>query len=123
MRTILIGAAIAATALSGCISSTTVHRAETPPPATVVYEQPAPVVVYQSPQTVAYQQQQPVYRAPVVYSAPAGTVAVNYTGPSGFQLAWQKADSYCVGHYGNTAVQLVSDDRIAGRATFACQRL
>ena len=139
MRTTIIALAVAAAALSGCtFKSTTVERGATP--AHVAVEPapaPAPVVVYQTPPPVVYQAPQPVYQAPqpvyqappVVYQTeapvapPAGSVAVNYTGPNGYQLAWQKADSYCVAHYGNGRVELLSNDESTGRATFGCYRL
>jgi len=55
MRTIMIAAAVAASALRGCtFKSTTVRQAETPPP--VVYEAPAPTVVYQSPTPIVVYQ-------------------------------------------------------------------
>ena len=117
MRTIyLLG--VAAAVLGGCtVKETTVRQVAAPP--TVVYETPAPTVVYQSPPTVVYQQQEPI-----MYSAPSTqSVSVTYTGLSGFQLAWQKADTYCDAHYGNTRVRLVSDDRTSGRAVFACDTL
>ena len=62
-----------------------------------------------------YQQQ-----SPVVYSAPTQSVSVTYRGPNGFELAEQKADSYCNDHYFRSNARLVNDDRIAGRATFQC---
>jgi hypothetical protein len=105
MRSI-IALTIAAAVLTGCtFKSTTVRRAEAPPPATVVYE---------APPTVAYQQ------PAVVYAEPTRSVAVNYTGVNGFELAARKADAYCDEHYGYSDARLLSDDRIAGRATFAC---
>jgi hypothetical protein len=132
VRTSIIALAVAAAALSGCtFRSTTVERGATP--AHVAVEPapaPAPVVVYQTPPPVVYQAPQPVYQSPpVVYQTqapvaqPAGSVAVNYTGPNGYQLAWQKADSYCVAHYGNGRVELLANDESTGRATFGCYRL
>ena len=117
MKCIIVLGATAAI-LGGCsFRETTIRQAEAPPP--VVYETPAPTVVYQSPPAAVYPQQQPV-----IYSAPSTqSVSVTYNGPNGFQLAWQKADTYCDAHYGNTRVRLVSDDRTAGRATFACDQL
>jgi alkanesulfonate monooxygenase SsuD/methylene tetrahydromethanopterin reductase-like flavin-dependent oxidoreductase (luciferase family) len=50
-------------------------------------------------------------------------VSVTYSGPNGYRLAWQKADSYCVAHYGNTRVELLANDEAAGRATFGCNRI
>jgi|SRR5215470_5998142 len=103
MRSTIIVAVAASAAVAGCtFKSTTVRRAETPP--TVVYQAP-PIVVYQQ---------------PPVYNAPNQTVAVNYRGPNGFELAVQKADAYCDEHYGNSDVRLISDDPRARRATFAC---
>ena len=118
MRSIIIVAIAASAAVAGCtFKSTTVRQGEAPP---VVYEAPAPIVVYQSPPpTVVYQQQQPV-----MYSAPSTqSVSVTYKGPNGYQLAWGKATTYCDVHYGNSRVRLVSDDQVAGRATFACDQL
>jgi hypothetical protein len=106
--------AIAAVTVAGCTFKSTTVRREAPPPATVVYAQPAPTVVYQSPPTVVYQQ------PPVVHSAPSQTVAVNYRGTNGFEVAAQKADAYCEERYGSTGVRLITDNRSAGRATFAC---
>jgi len=115
MKTIIV-LGVAAAVLGACtFESTTVRRAEAP----VVYETPAPTVVYQAPPPTVVYQQQPL----VAYSAPAGSVSVTYSGPGGFQLAMQKADAYCDEHYGNSRVRLISDDRIAGRATFACDQL
>src|SRR5262245_13945372 len=115
----IIALGVAAVALGACtFRSTTVRPAEAPPPATVVYPAPPPSVVYQSPPTVVYQQQ-----PTTAYGGRTYNVAVNYTGPNGFELATQKADAYCDEHYGNSRVRLVSDDRIAGRATFACEQL
>ena len=89
--------------MAGCtFKSTTVRRAESPP-----------TVVYEAPPTVVYQQQP-------VYNVPNQTVAVNYRGPNGFELAAQKADAYCDERYGSSDVRLITDDRRAGRATFAC---
>src|SRR5262249_32772419 len=95
----------------------------TPAPApTVVYQSPPPAVVYpqqQYPQQQYLQQQQRV-----TYSPPSNHgIAVTYRGPNGFQLAWQKATTYCTAHYGNTRVRLISDDRTAGRVLFACDQL
>ena len=114
MKTILVLGAAAAV-LGGCtIKETEVRQAAAPP--RVVYT-PAPTVVYQSPPTVVEQQ-------PVIYSAPSPqSVAVTYQGMNGIQLAWQKADNYCRSQYGNSRVRLVSDDRTAGRAVFACDTL
>lgn len=124
MRTSIIALAIAASALSGCtFKSTTVERAQTPAHAVV---EPAPVVVYQAPPAVVYQAQPTVvYQAPApsVSAPPASTVAVTYTGPNGYQLAWQKANSYCVAHYGNSRVELLANDQSAGRARFGCHRI
>jgi len=126
MRTSVILLAVAASALSGCtFNSTTVERAQTPAHARV-QPAPAPVVVYQAPAPVVYQAQPTVvYQAqtPAVSAPPAGTVAVNYTGANGYQLAWQKANAYCVANYGNTRVELLGNDQAAGRATFGCHRL
>lgn len=106
MRTAVVILAIATAALAGCtFKSTTYKQAATPPP--VVYQAP-PTVVYQAP-------------TPTVYQAPAArSVAVNYTGEGGFQLAAQKAADWCDDHYGASDVQLVRNDQNAGRATFAC---
>jgi hypothetical protein len=134
VRTSIIALAIAASVLSGCtFKSTTVERAQTPAH-TVVEPAPAPVLAYQAPPAVVYQAPPAVvYQAPptVVYQAPpptvsappAGTVAVKYSGSNGYRLAWQKADSYCVAHYGNARVELLANDETAGRATFGCHRL
>jgi hypothetical protein len=111
MRTLIV--ILATAALAGCtFKSTTVRQAETPP--RVVYAQPAPTVVYQPAPTVVYQQ------PATVYAAPTKSVAVNYAGLNGFELAAQKADAYCNDHYGSNGVRLIADDRSAGRATFAC---
>jgi len=134
VRTTIIALAVAASALGGCtFKSTTVERGATPahvavepaPAPVVVYQTPppvvyqaAPAVVYQAPPTVVYQAQAPTLSAP-----PVGTVSVTYTGASGYQLAWQKADSYCVAHYGNTRVELIANDEAAGRATFGCNQI
>jgi hypothetical protein len=122
MRSIIIVAVGASAALAGCtFKSTTVRRAETPPPAAVVYAQPAPTVVYQTPPTVVYQTPPTVvYQQQPVYNVPNQTVAVTYSGLNGFELAAQKADAYCDEHYGRSGVRLIRDDRSAGRATFAC---
>ena len=109
MRTMIV-LGVAAVGLAGCFSSTTVERR----PAAVVYAQPVPTVVYQAPPTVVYQQP-----PTTVYSAPNQTIAVTYTGAGGFQLAEQKAESYC-DDYGYSEARLMSDNRSAGRATFAC---
>jgi hypothetical protein len=114
MRTFI--AILTMAALAGCtFKSTTVKQAETPPPR-VVYTQPASTVVYQAPPAVVYQE--PVT---VPYNTPATqSVSVTYTGVNGFQLAAQKADAYCDSHYGNSDARLITDDRSAGRAVFAC---
>lgn len=127
MRTSIIALAVVASALGGCtFKSTTVERAQTPAH-TVVEPAPAPVVVYQAPAPVVYQAQPTVVyqaQAPAVPAEPpAGSVSVTYTGVNGYQLAWQKADSYCVAHYGNARVELLSNDESAGRAMFGCYRL
>ena len=126
MRTGIIALAIAASALSGCtFKSTTVERAQTPAHA-IVEPAPAPVVIYQTPPPVVYQVPPTVVyqtRAPAVYTPPPGSVSVKYSGSNGYRLAWQKADSYCVAHYGNSRVELLANDEAAGRATFACNRL
>jgi hypothetical protein len=51
------------------------------------------------------------------------TVAVNYKGPDGFNLAVSKADEWCDQHVGLSEPRLLTDDRAAGRATFACEPL
>ena len=126
MRTSIVALAVAAAALGGCtFNSTTVERARTPahvavqpaPAPVVVYQVPAPV--YQAAPTVVYQQPQ----APVVSAPPAGTVSVTYNGPGGYQLARQKAGSNCAAHYGNSRIDLLSNDEAAGRARFGCYRL
>lgn len=134
MRTSIVALAVAAAALGGCtFNSTTVERARTPahvavepaPAPVVVYQAPAPVV-YQAPPAVVYNAPPtPVYQAqaPAVSAPPSGTVAVNYTGPNGYQLARQKAGQYCVAHYGNTRIDLLSNDEATGRATFGCYRI
>lgn len=131
MRTIVIALAVAASALGGCtFKSTTVERGATPAhvavePAPVVVYQTPPPVVYQAPPATVYQAPPVVYQtqAPAVSAPPAGSVNVNYTGPNGYQLAWQKADSYCVAHFGNGRVELLANDESTGRATFGCYRL
>jgi len=117
MKTIFV-LGVAAAVLAGCTVRETTVRQEAAPPR-VVYA-PPPTVVYQSPApTVVYQQQQPL-----VYSAPSTqSVSVTYSGAGGYELAWQKADTYCDEHYGNTRVRLISDVRAAGRAVFACDTL
>ena len=126
MRTSIVALAIAASALSGCtFKSTTVERAQIPAHA-IVEPAPAPVVVYQTPPPVVYQAPPTVVyqaQAPTVYTPPPGSVSVTYSGPNGYRLAWQKADSYCVAHYGNTRVELLTNDEAAGRATFGCNRI
>jgi hypothetical protein len=126
MRTSIVALAVAAAALGGCtFNSTTVERAPTPAHAAVV-PAPAPVVVYQTPPPVVYQAPPTVTyqtQAPVVSAPPSGTVSVTYTGPSGYQLARQKAGSYCAAHYGNSRIDLISNDEAAGRARFGCYRL
>ena len=126
MRTGIIALAIAASALSGCtFKSTTVERAQTPAHA-IVEPAPAPVVIYQTPPPVVYQAPPAVVyqaQAPAVYTPPPGSVSVKYSGSNVYRLAWQKADSYCVAHYGNSRVELLANDEAAGRATFACNRL
>jgi len=127
MRTSIVVLTVAAAALGGCtFKSTTVERTQTPAhvavePAPVVVYQAPPAVVYQAPPTVVYQTAPAP--APVVSAPPAGTVAVKYSGPNGYQLAWQKANSYCVSHYGNSRVELLANDANAGRATFGCHEL
>ena len=114
MKLIWLVLGAAAVTLGGCtVRRTTVAQPEPP----VGYEVPAPAVVDQSPSTVVYQQQ-----PPVLYGGPTYTVAVTYAGSNGFALAWQKANTYCAAHYGNSRVRLVSDDRMAGRAMFACDQ-
>lgn len=54
---------------------------------------------------------------------PTRSVSVNYKGPDGFNLAVRKADEWCDERYGQSDVQLLKDDRTAGRATFACEPL
>jgi hypothetical protein len=115
MRTAVVLAVLATAALAGCtVKSTTVKQADAPP--AIVYQQPAPTVVYKAPPAVVYEQ------APAVYNAPNRSVAVTYTGRGGFELAAQKADAWCDEHYGASDVQLVRDDQRAGRATFACMQ-
>src|SRR5262245_6165533 len=115
MKAILV-LGVAAAVLGGCtFKETEVRQAEAPP--RVVYT-PPPTVVYQLPPPTVVEQQ------PVIYSAPSTqSVAVTYQGMNGIQLAWQKADTYCRSQYGNSRVRLVSDDRTAGRAVFACDTL
>ena len=128
MRTSIIALAIAATALGGCtFKSTRIEPAQTPAHA-IVEPAPAPVIIYQTPPPVVYQApaRTVVYQAQapaVPVTPPVGSVNVNYTGPNGYQLAWQKADSYCVAHYGNSRVELMSNDEAAGRAMFGCYRI
>src|SRR5262249_32552782 len=115
MKTIFV-LGVAAAVLAGCTVKETTVRQEAAPPR-VVYA-PAPTVVYQSPPPTIVEQQ------PVIYSAPSTqSVAVTYQGMNGIQLAWQKADNYCRSQYGNSRVRLVSDDRTAGRAVFACDHI
>ena len=119
MRIVGIALGVAAATLGGCtVRHTTVARAQAEPP--VVYEVPVPAVVDQAPpsSTVVFQQQ-----PPALYNAPSYNVAVTYTGVDGLQLAWQRATTYCVAHYGNSRVRLVTDDPAAGRAMFACDQL
>lgn len=82
MKSIIIVAVAASAALAGCtFKSTTVTRAEVPPPATVVYAAPAPTLVYQSPApTVVYTRPAPT----VVYATPAPTI-VYYQQPIAYR--------------------------------------
>jgi len=104
-------------------AQTPAHTIVEPAPAPVVVYQAPPPVVYQAQPTVVYQTPPTVYQAQAPSAPPAGTVSVTYTGLNGYQLAWQKADSYCVAHYGNTRVELISNDDSGGRAMFGCYRL
>ena len=70
------------------------------------------------------QQQYPEQQQGGTYSPPSNhQIAVTYRGPNDFQLALQTAANYCASHYGNSRVRLVSDDRTAGRAVFACDQI
>jgi len=56
-------------------------------------------------------------------SQPHPRVTVNYKGPDGFKLAVGKATDWCDAHIGKSDVRLLTDDRAAGRAVFACEPL
>jgi hypothetical protein len=53
-------------------------------------------------------------------AAKPGTVAVNYKGPDGYNIAVIKADEWCDKHFGASNAHLVKDDKATGRATFTC---
>lgn len=103
LRIIMIAAVVAAAALTGCtFQSTTVRKAETPPP--VVYQAPAPVVV--APSATAYQQP---------------TISYTVMGQSQFNQAAVQAASWCDTNHG-TGARLIDRRRGVGGdvVTFAC---
>jgi len=122
MRSIIIVAVAASAALAGCtFKSTTVRRAEVPPPATVVYATPAPTVVYATPApTVVYQQPTVVYQQPtVVYRAP--TVAYAVADQTQFNQAAVRAAAWCSTNHGNRAQLLDTRRGTTGDVvTFEC---
>jgi hypothetical protein len=115
MRSIIIVAVAASAALAGCtFKSTTVRRAEVPPPATVVYATPAPTVVYTTPApTVVYQQPTVVARAP--------TVAYAVAGQAQFNQAAVQAAAWCRTNHGIGAQLLDTRRGTTGDVvTFEC---
>jgi hypothetical protein len=84
---------VAAAVLAGCtFKSTTVRRAEAPPP-TVVYTQPTPTVVYGTPTVV--------YPTNTTYAAP--TVAYTVGSEVAFDQAAVRAADWCRNNYGDRA--------------------
>lgn len=104
MRTLAIGIAVAAAALTGCtVKHTTVQQpAAVPPP--VVYQAPAPVVVT-SPATVST----------------ATTISYTVMGQSQFNQAAVQAANWCNTNHG-TGARLADRQRGTGGdvVTFAC---
>src|SRR5262249_48244754 len=110
MRAILV-LGVAAAALGGCMHAGMYAGADT--------ELPGPGQA-----RADAEQQDPEQQQGGAYSPPSNDhITVTYRGPNDFQFAWQKATNYCASHYGNSRVRLVSDDRTAGRAVFACDAL
>ena len=96
MRITLLIMALAV--LAGCtVKSTTVKRAEAPPP-TVVY-QPAPTVVYQQPApSVVYQTS-----APTIVAQTPPTIAYTVSGQVGVNQAAIQAADWCRANHGTRA--------------------
>jgi len=124
MRSIIILAVAASAALAGCtFKSTTVRRAEVPPPATVVYATPPATVVYATPApTVVYATPAPtvVYQQPTVV-ARAPTVAYAVAGRAEFNQAAVQAAAWCRTNHGIGAQLLDTRRGTTGDVvTFEC---
>ena len=56
----------------------------------------------------------------VVYEDATRSISIGYTGADGFRAAQEEAPRYCGARYGRAYAELLTDDRAAGRVTFAC---
>ncbi len=121
MRSIIIVAVAASAVLAGCtFKSTTVRRAEVPPPPvvyapapTIVYATPAPTIVYQSPAPTVVYQPTPTGRAP--------TVAYAVAGQAQFNQAAVQAAAWCRTNHGIGAQLLDTRRGTTGDVvTFEC---
>ena len=56
----------------------------------------------------------------VVYEDATRSISIGYTDADGFRDAQEEAPRYCGARYGRASAELLSDDRAAGRVTFAC---
>ena len=56
----------------------------------------------------------------VVYEDATRSISIRYADADGFRAAQEEAPRYCGERYGRTSAELLSDDRAAGRVTFAC---
>jgi len=56
----------------------------------------------------------------IIYDDATRSISIGYTGADGFRAAEEAAPRYCGERYGQDYAELLTDDRAAGRATFAC---
>ena len=56
----------------------------------------------------------------VVYEDTTHSISIGYTDADAFRAAQEEAPRYCGERYGRTSAELLTDDRAAGRLTFAC---
>jgi hypothetical protein len=57
----------------------------------------------------------------VIYEDATRTISIGYTGSDGFRTAQEAAPRYCGERYGRAGAELLTDDRAAGWASFACR--
>jgi hypothetical protein len=98
-RVVMVGALTAAGAgLTGCVVARNQPTVSTPAPVGTTTEPPLRII----------------------YEDATRMIEIGYTGADGSRAAREAAPRYCGERYGRAVAELLTDDRAAGWATFAC---